>query len=73
MNSVLNSLPENFSYKDKHESEEKHIRSAMHMETETLGMTFEFSTKTKHTLKINFKKVGREEGESTAIYIGECR
>lgn len=33
LNSILNSLPENFSYKDKHESEEKHIRSAMHMET----------------------------------------
>lgn len=62
LNSILNSLPADFICKDKHLSEEKHIHSAMHMETETLGLTFDFSTKTETHMK-NKKRVlegGRE-------------
>lgn len=31
---------------------EKHIHSAMHVETGRLRVTFDYGTKTKHTLKV---------------------
>lgn len=44
---------------------EKCIHLAMHVETERLGVTFDYGTKTKHTLKV------RKGWKSTAIYLGE--
>lgn len=48
LNPILNSPPTNFLRKDKHE---RKTHSLSH-ETERLGVTFDYSTKTKHTLKV---------------------
>lgn len=70
LNSILNSLPADLICKDKHESAEKHSHSAMHVEIETLGMTFDFSTKTKHSLKTRKSwKGGR--GKAQQCNLGE--
>lgn len=37
-------------------------------ETETLGITFDFSTETKHTLQVELEE---RKGKSTAMYLKE--
>lgn len=65
-NSILNSLPAHIICRDKHESQEKHIHSAIHVEMETPGQALSLCSKSKYTLK----KVARQEA-GKAWYSGE--